>query len=300
MPQTLSTMLLTLATAVMARQYVGAPNDGDIVYDDDAAQGIGVIYGVVGPEYVARALLSAETIAAPRVVIFTGCGTPCEYCVQVTVANSSFSASRIVKIMAIMQSPFRVTLFLDSDVIACLPFADLVGLLETRGRPRIETSRRGLMDAFDVMVAMARAGIKKDTNPSLQQVGRPPGFSTVNSGVIFYRNRPRVKELWRHWLKRYLSHDHSSVNVLDQPDLALALYDAVAVERDPLRLYVLGPHWNMKKWRDDYFTSIGSTCCPSNLGILIDHGCDLGPRHRAAFRRIREMRNLTHARWVAD
>lgn len=286
-------MILWFATAVMARQYVGAANDLDVVYDDDTAHAIGVIYAVVGPEYVARALLSAEVLRAPRVVIFTGCGTPCEFCVQITKANSSMSATRLTKIKAIMHSPFYHTLFLDADVIACRPFSELLGLLETRGRPRIERSRRGLLDTFDVLVAMARAGIKKDTNPSLQQQGRPPAFATVNSGVIFYRKNPRVAELWRHWLQRYKSHSE-----LDQPDLALALYDAVSFERDPLRLYVLGPHWNMKKWRDDYFTSISATCCPSS--ILIDHGCDLNVSHRAAFRRIRQQRNLTHARWIAD
>ena len=141
----------------------------------------------------------------------------------------------------------------------CKSLADLFGLLKA------DDDDAFLLEDYDVMLAMARHAMKYDAE--FHQKGRPPAFATLNTGVIFAATNQRTHNLWRHWLRAYCARGQGFFN--DQPDLVAVLYQAVS--RRNISLYVLGPQWNMKKWRDDYMTNLPSSCCPRS--VLIDHGC---------------------------
>mmetsp|Transcript_19999 Transcript_19999/g.64419 ORF Transcript_19999/g.64419 Transcript_19999/m.64419 type:complete len:279 (+) Transcript_19999:11-847(+) len=212
--------------------------------------GTGAVYAATGSDYLLMARASARRLRSSQFRIFTNelCTFP--QCVHVSVNNS-----RVVKISAIMASPFEYSLFLDTDTAPC---RDLDGLFELVGP---------MLRHYDAMLALGRHAMKYDAD--YRQAGRPPAFGTLNTGVIFYR-KSTTHRLWRRWLDAYVGRGFKKF-YNDQPDLMLVLWDEI-FKRD-LKLYVLGPHWNMKKWRDDYMTALKPSCCPPKSGILIDHGC---------------------------
>jgi len=104
------------------------------------------------------------------------------------------------KVANMQFSPYQLTMFLDTDTYMCAEINEVFGLL----------------DYYDICMA--------------PEVGRPywkdlPAdlfeLKECNTGVILFRNIPRVKELFSNWQKIYT--ERQAIDYHDQTSMAIAL-----------------------------------------------------------------------------
>ncbi|KAJ8605875.1 hypothetical protein CTAYLR_000572 [Chrysophaeum taylorii] len=189
------------------------------------------------------------------------------------------SRSHAAKILALILSPYEVTLFLDADAHPCRSFDAIFQLLSS-------SSEGSLLDIYDFLAA-------QNVSPGFTRLGIPEtypiAFTEVNAGVIFARKSPALERFLFDWLDRFVEtlrgqEDDYKAHV--QQPLRAALYDAV--RNGGLRLYVLPAIWNMRAWHRYLIeprllkphTKPDSRCCfnASAIDIIIDHKC--GSRYR--------------------
>lgn len=117
--------------------------------------------------------------------------------------------------------------FLDTDAYLVKP---LHGIFE-------------LLERFEIVAAHEPTRFTTDAAfRTLLDWGAPRSFPECNSGVIGFRNSPRVKAFFEAWRAKHREmHDQSDPPIkVDQPSFRLALWES------DLRLYILPPEFNFR------------------------------------------------------
>lgn len=122
------------------------------------------------------------------------------------------------KIAPLLDSPFRKTIFLDTDTFIASSFSDVFDLL----------------DRFDI--AAAHAPMRTDA-----PFATPNVFAELNTGVIAYRMNAEVKACFRLWETLYKEQLARQGRVgHDQPGFRQALWES------DIRFYVLPSEYNLR------------------------------------------------------
>lgn len=175
---------------------------------------------VTGAKYSSAAVEAAQSVAKTNpslgIAIFTDqpvSGEPFHYVFHIGIGESHRKHEFVAR------SPFRETLYLDSDTRVTTDLTDLFRLLEkyelagTHVRFR-ESAKRLVSFQADI----------------------PRAFPQINCGVLLYRKCPNVDELFADWCRIY---DAGSFK-RDQIPFREALW------RSDVRFYVFGPEYNKR------------------------------------------------------
>ncbi|XCN73758.1 MAG: hypothetical protein Q3M24_03100 [Candidatus Electrothrix aestuarii] len=204
----------------------------------------GVVYIATGERFVEEALLSASSVQRQMpdvpICLFTDLKSIAEDPppgIDQVILLTEVTRSCRDKIRPLALSPYKKTLFFDTDTYLVEPVYDLFELL----------------DRFDIALAHAPDRYQYDL-PQL-----PDCFTELNSGVIAFRNNEEVQgllALWEKTFQQMLQKDRGSYR--DQHSLRDALY------RSSVRLYILPQEYNFR------------TICPNFAGkhcnVKIIHG----------------------------
>lgn len=218
--------------------------DADLPFAGEGSRG--VVYMAMGASYLQEAVLSARSLRKYHkdpILLFTDQH-------QRAVAEGIFDEVVPLersgplphrdKLVAMGRSPFRQTLFLDTDTY-------ITGSLEGAWQ---------LLERFD----MAFAGDRGYADWFPADTGVPDSFKEPNLGVVFFRASPELDRLWQDSLDTYdqlaaspsagvvsLQRPHTPIplHFFDQPPLRLALY------RSRLSFTVLTDEYNCR------FASLG-------------------------------------------
>ena len=210
----------------------------------------GVIYVATGSRHVGEALRSARSVRRqmPDIPITLFCdiaelsAAPPDPLFSVVVLRDVHRSCRD-KIAPLAMTPYRKTIFLDSDTFVCAHLYDLFEMLEH----------------YDIALAHAPDRCQYPM-PDL-----PDCFPELNSGVIAYRMNHEVRNLLSQWevvFNAMLERDPWSYR--DQHSLRQVLY------RSQVRFLVLPPEYN--------FRTIGPNFAGRNGQVKIVHGrhADMG------------------------
>jgi hypothetical protein len=170
----------------------------------------GVIYTAIRKKYVREAQLSAQSVRAflpdVGIVLFTDCPPKLkgvfDNIVHLTKLNP---VPHLDKLICMRDSPFKKTLFLDTDTYVCGP---LDGLFE-------------LLKDFDIAMALERR--YHDILP--EGVGVPAAFCEFNQGVVAFRQSDQMKKMLQaslHWAENYYARVGTPTN--DQVAMRIGLY----------------------------------------------------------------------------
>jgi len=196
----------------------------------------GVLYVAFGPAFTLEALDSIESLKNHNrhlpVMLFT------DQDVEETVAirfsqhssiNSKVMVRRIkpahirAKVDFIGLSPFRKTLYLDSDTHVALPIDEIFECLE-------KYDLGGVHD-------YARKRERYSKIPEYASI--PYAFSEINGGVLAFRKSPNVKVFLDNWQKYFYKY-FDSTSGYDQMSLRIALYES------PVSLLTLPFEYNVR------------------------------------------------------
>jgi hypothetical protein len=170
------------------------------------------------------------------------------------------------KIASIVSAPFERTLYLDTDTYVL-------------GNPN---HLFDLLDRYDIAAAHA-PGYRFSADPEV-----PPAFFELNTGVLAWRNTPRVAEFLRNWLSTYQAWVAAPPfpgagvvgDVADQPAFRRCLWQS------GLSLYVIGPEYNYRtlfagSLVDRAVIIHGRHRDPERVGAVLNK--QLGPRNFTKF-----------------
>lgn len=171
----------------------------------------GILYLVVGEEYVGEARNSANSVREHMpdidIAIATDDGEydlePFDQVIRLDQARQETQGERDWLLDSTLDpdlSPFDKTLYLDSDTYVC---ADVSELFE-------------LLDQYDLAISSV------PNQPSV--AGLPEPWHLYNCGVIAYRDTKPTRELLSDWQTRYRSQLENQDRPVDQPAFAQALY----------------------------------------------------------------------------
>lgn len=189
---------------------------------------IGIIYIATGKRYRKEANISAESVRSVMpdisITIFTD--------TRDDIQNKLFNTIEIIekpsfsffdKIEPLVQSPYKKTLFLDTDTLVLEPVYELFEVL----------------DKFELTYCQAPG--RGADNPQLL-AECPLAFVEPNTGVMSYLNNSRINKLFQEWsdyyktllteIPRRISHD--------QPAFRKVLYNS------DIRALVLPPEYNLR------------------------------------------------------
>jgi hypothetical protein len=118
----------------------------------------------------------------------------------------------LTKTIWLSQTPYDLTLFLDTDITICDDVTDLFALL----------------DRFDLAVPhapyrLAHMGLAKPL-PDFLSDGVPESFPGMNTGMILYRRSRRVKRFFADWTRYHLQLNEHQPGAPQQPAFRTALY----------------------------------------------------------------------------
>jgi hypothetical protein len=145
--------------------------------------GRGILYGAVGAEYFAEAVISARSSLRhndlPHVV-FTDADRDAGHGIEVRVVEPSENPYAD-KIRSMLASPFERTIYLDSDTYVLDDLSDLYALL----------------DRFD-LAACHSPGYRGLSDPDV-----PASFYELNTGLVAWRREPETTAFLEDWLATY-------------------------------------------------------------------------------------------------
>lgn len=171
----------------------------------------GIVYLAVGERFVAEAAVSSRSMRRHLnlpCTIFTNFpdnATRTDCFDQVVAINPSGRRAHRDKLIAMRDSPYDETLFLDTDTFIGSPLDDCWKLLEQ----------------FDIAFSGDRGSV--DRFPA--ETGVPDSFKEPNLGVVFYRRSYEMNCLFNESLKIYDKFSNIDVNFFnDQTPFRIALY----------------------------------------------------------------------------
>ena len=128
------------------------------------------------------------------------------------------------KVEYISQSPFKNTIYLDSDTFINYDITELFDLLEK----------------YDFCSAFCNARKRENYSNLIPEYGLIPySFSEVNSGVMVFNDSDAVKELFMNW-KDYYYKFLGKTNGWDQPSLRVSLWNS------NVKICHLPPEYNVR------------------------------------------------------
>ena len=104
----------------------------------------------------------------------TADGAPCR-------GAHALAPSRLLKMFSILTSPFKVSIFLDTDTAPCHSLETLYTQLRA-------TDSNGLLDVYDVLMVPAREAVRAGP-ASKASWAEPAAWTQLNSGVIVWSSR---------------------------------------------------------------------------------------------------------------
>ena len=171
----------------------------------------GIVYLAVGERFVAEAAVSSRSMRRHLnlpCTIFTNFpdnATRTDCFDQIVSINTSGRRAHRDKLVAMRDSPYDETLFLDTDTFIGAPLDDCWKLLEQ----------------FDIAFSSDRGYV--DRFPA--ETGVPDSFKEPNLGVVFYRRSDEMDRLFNESLKTYDKFSNTDVNFFnDQTPFRIALY----------------------------------------------------------------------------
>lgn len=200
----------------------------------------GISYGVSHPVYLEETLASARSVRAvmPDLPLALAVDEP-------TLAGSGlgradleglfdrvritpgFAHWRSPKFHALLDSPFRETLYLDGDTYVTAGLSDLFDLLS-----RFELA---------LMPAPQRLHRRSVDSGLLQRFKPVPlSFPEFNTGVFLYRNNRRMRRFIRYWIQLFEKGLREVGYEMDQATFRIALYHSDIV------FHGLGPEYNFR------------------------------------------------------
>ena len=182
--------------------------------------------------------------------------------------------SRYIKFVAMMASPYKFSLYFDTDMFPCMS----LGAIFTRA------GGYRLFDAYDFAIAFNHIGSLTYSvdRRAFNAFDVPDSWSELNSGVVFFApHRAQVQDVLAEALMIYCSDkyirtasnrgrvtapgDHSrSTWVGDQQALSIALYRGARSRN--VTVHLLTSIWNFNHFRHNYRNST-STCCHPGIPI---------------------------------
>lgn len=186
----------------------------------------GVLYIVTGQKYFKAAIQSAKSVRkhSPRLGVYIYVDE--ESLQQLNDNDASISSFGLIhsphyrsKVDYLSKTPFKRTLYLDSDTRVYAPIDDLFDLLER----------------FDIALAHAHRRYHPETT-TVWKTNIPKCFPQFNGGVIAYRSTPEVFEFLESWRREF----HEASFKKDQVTLRELLWFS------NLRIATLPPEYNLR------------------------------------------------------
>ena len=187
----------------------------------------GFIYIVTGSGYVAECLYSIRSLKEHNIEkicvfseeqyrkVFEG---ECDYFFSIT------SKLQRPKIEYISQSPFKNTIYLDSDTFINEDISELFQILEK----------------YDFGGAFCNSRKRENYSKLIEKYSDIPySFSEVNTGVMVFNDSLAVKELFKLWHQYYYKY-LPKTNGWDQPSFRIALWES------DVKLCHLPPEYNVR------------------------------------------------------
>jgi hypothetical protein len=212
----------------------------------------GVIYTAIGENYIREAQLSARSVRTflpdTRIVLFTDSPTEDKNVFDDVIRLENLNRRpQLDKLTCFKDSPFRDTLFLDTDTYLCGSPSELFDLLEE----------------FDIAMALDRRYY--DFFPD--GVGVPAAFCEFNQGVVAFRQSPQMQKMVQaslDWAEDFYT--RTGIPIDDQVSMRVVLYSS------DLRIATLPQEFNCR------FHSFGYL----NGRVRILHGRIPGGKHTEA------------------
>ena len=195
----------------------------------------GVIYAVSGQKYVKQSRQSVRSLKDknPHITTVAFVNTDTKKKADMSHFDRTIEVDKTenkIKVDAIVESPFEVTLYLDTDTYIC---SDISGVFN-------------LSSKFNVAVTHAPIRIFPvgSTNWSGYHVEDvPKSFPEMNTGVIMYDSSEVTKKLMRDWKSEFEKrYESASKRIPDQPAFRLALYESGVRHTVLAREYNLRTH----------------------------------------------------------
>ena len=167
----------------------------------------GVIYTAIRARFVEEAKVSARSVRAAlpdvRIVLFTDAPPEDGSAFDEVIRLENLSPRpHLDKLVSMSRSPFRETLFLDTDTYVC---GDISGLFE-------------LLDKFDIAMTLDRGYY--DAFPA--GTGLPDCFCEFNQGVVAFRQSERMRSMFQ----ASLDWADEAYTQTDQIAMRIALYSS--------------------------------------------------------------------------
>jgi hypothetical protein len=186
----------------------------------------GILYVATGQRFLAEAEISARSakVVMPDVPIMLASDrdSDCpDFDIQIKIENPEYSF--MDKILALKETPFDKTIFLDTDTFVLADVTDLFNLL-----PRFDIAA-----AFEPARFLDRIG------------GIPTCFSELNTGVILYKSADTVFEAIDEWHRLYAEEIEGMKTIGKKAWHDQYSFTRVIFEKN-IPFYVLPPEYNAR------------------------------------------------------
>lgn len=174
----------------------------------------GFLYIVFGDSFTKEAILSIKSLKIYNnepIAIFTDCVDLLEEIKdKIDFIYKIEPDHKRAKIDFIKESPFKKTIYLDSDTIIVNNISDIFELL----------------NKFDVAYTLDFARKRKNMSEKIKKYSEIPySFSEINGGILAFRKNDNVDEFLNKW-KDYFYKFFAETNGWDQPSLRIALWES--------------------------------------------------------------------------
>lgn len=184
----------------------------------------GILYIATGTKYIQEAIASAKSVRQvmsdiPLAIYLDDPDQLPKKLFDFVYQINNPQFSYIDKVVLLQKTPFKQTLFLDTDTLVI----DRIDELKT------------LLSKFDL--ACTHAPVRSSHNMSMC----PDAFAELNTGVILYRQSDAVNHLFQSWTRIYQEQLESDRPPLhDQPAFRQAIFES------DINLYILPPEYNLR------------------------------------------------------
>lgn len=181
-------------------------------------QEAGFIYIAYGEKFILESVRSAQTLRThvkdADITLFTDRANKYNNGLNIfnQVIERDMKNSYIDKPICMKQTPYRKTLFLDSDTYICEDISGLFGLLDYFDIAAVIEPPQTFSYLFDNGLSDYKS---KEWDSSLKYL------SEYNTGVILYRTNKDTETFWDEWTKIY--NERFNLDPHDQMSFALAL-----------------------------------------------------------------------------
>ena len=170
----------------------------------------GIIYIAFGRSFTSEALISAESIkrfSDIPITLFTDNNVSSKYVDDVKIIKPKHIRC---KVDFISQSPYKNTLYLDSDTLIMRDISDMFDVL----------------DRFEIGVTHDYARKREYLAERIPEYSEIPySFSEINGGIMSFNNSEKVQSFFELW-KKYFYKYYNQTEGYDQASLRISLWES--------------------------------------------------------------------------